>query len=124
VSSIIGIWLYASLIYQGHPVARPDPALQMYFTFESDSVNEIFYYRTGETGFCKRRASYRVEQDEIIQTVISVDENNADFCGQDSDMQLGQTSKVKYQIVDNDLWLYLPLGDETLIYVWSRSALQ
>lgn len=122
MNSLIGIWLYASLVYQGQPVNRPDPALQMYFTFESNSTNEIFYYRKGETGFCKRKASYQIEQDEIVQTVISVDEGNADFCGQDSDIQLGQTSRTKFQIVDDALWLYLPLGDETLIYVWSRTA--
>ncbi len=121
MNSLIGIWMYASLIYQGQPIPRPNPALQMYFTFESNSMNEIFYYRTGENGFCKRKATYHVEQDQIIQTVISLDENNADFCGQDTDMQIGNVSKTKFEIIDGSLKLFLPLGDETLIFVWSRT---
>lgn len=121
MNSLIGIWLYTSLIYQGHPIPRPNPALQMYYTFESNNVNEIFYYRTDEKGFCKRKAKYQIDNNEILQTVISVDENNADFCAQDTDMQIGNTSKTRFETTDNTLMLYLPLGEETIIYVWKRA---
>lgn len=120
MNSLIGIWMYASLIYQGHPISRPDPSLQMYYTFESESINEIFYYRSGEKGFCKRKAKYTILKDEILQTVISVDENNADFCAQDTDMQIGNVSSAKFEIENNSLMLHLPLGDETIIYVWKK----
>lgn len=121
MSSLIGIWLYTSLIYQGQPIPRPNPALQIYYTFESHEINEIFYYRTGEEGFCKRKAKYQIKDNEIEQTVISVDENNAGYCGQDTDMQVGFTSRTKFEIIDDALLLHLPLGEETLIYVWKKS---
>lgn len=120
MNSLIGIWIFTSIIYQGHPISRPNPALQIYYTFESNNINEIFYYRTDENGFCKRRAKYQIENNEIQQTVISVDENNADFCAQDTDMQVGNTSKTKFDVIDNSLRLYLPLGEETIIYVWDK----
>jgi hypothetical protein len=124
MNSLIGIWLYSSLIYQGHPTPRPDDSLKMYYSFENNNTNEIFYYRSNEEGFCKRKATYEVKNDEILQTVVSVDENNANFCAQDRDMQIGQVSTVKYSIVDNQLLLELPLGEETLTYVWDRTANQ
>lgn len=121
MNTLLGIWLYTSLINQGHPVPRPDPSLVMYFNFLNDHSNEIIYYRTGEQGFCRRLAEYHVEINEIVQTVISSDENNADFCGQDTDMQVGSYSRVKYEIEGPILRLYLPMGEDEIVYVWQRS---
>lgn len=120
MNSLIGIWLYSSLIYQGQPLARPNPELKMYYSFENESVNEIFYFRNGEKGFCKRRASYRVVDSQIEQTVTATDPGNADFCSQDTDMQPGNFSKTRFEISGNRLYLHLPLGDESLTYVWEK----
>lgn len=120
MNSLIGIWMYASLIYQGQPIPRPNEALKMYFTFENNYTNEIFYYRENERGFCRRKANYKLENGMLHQTITSVDENNADFCSQDSDMQMGASSTVKYEVIDGKFHLYLPLGEETLIYVWEK----
>lgn len=99
---------------------RPSEELQMFFTFENDSTNEIFYYRTNQNGSCKRQARYSIRDNILVQKVIAVDENNADFCGQDPDMQLGFESETPIDIVDGQLQLTLPLGEETLTYVWQR----
>lgn len=120
MNSLIGIWLYASLIYQGQPIARPNPELKMYYTFESESINEIFYYRESEKGTCKRKAEYKIVDSEIQQTVISADPNNADICSQDTDMQVGKFSKTKFEVVGNKMYLHLPLGNESIIYVWDK----
>lgn len=121
MNSLIGIWLYTSLIYNGNPIPRPDSDLQMYFTFVNESENEIFYYRKSQQGFCKRVASYRVEQSRLIQKITSVDPKNADFCAEDPDMQLGRESISEFTTNDDTLFLHLPLGDETLTFVWTKT---
>lgn len=120
MNSLIGIWMYASLIYQGQPIPPPNPDLKIYYNFETENINEIFYYRTNENGTCRRKAEYTLKNSELHQTVISIDPSNAEFCSQDTDMQLGNFSKTKYELKDNKMYLYLPLGDEYLIYVWEK----
>lgn len=120
MNSLIGLWLYTSLIYQGQPMDRPNLALKMYYSFESESVNEIFYYRDNEPGSCRRKAEYQIVDSEIRQKVTTVDAANADSCGQDTDMQLGNYSATKFEIIGNKLYLHLPLGEEILTYVWEK----
>jgi hypothetical protein len=120
MNSLIGVWLYASLIYQGVPMNKPNPDLIMSISFISDTTNEIYYYRKNEAGFCKRTASYIVADGILRQEVIAVDENNASFCSQDTDMQLGNISNTPYEIKDQKLLLTLPLGEENLIFVWEK----
>lgn len=121
MNSLIGLWLYTSLIYQGQPIARPNPELKMYYSFESESVNEIFYYREGEEGSCRRKAEYEVVNSEIRQKVIAVDPANAGVCAQDTDMQLGYYSVTKFEVIGNKMYLHLPLGEEILTYVWDKA---
>lgn len=120
MNSLIGIWMFVSMIYQGQPMNPPNPALKIYYNFQSETQNELFYYRENENGSCRRTAEYKLTQSEIQQKVTSVDEQNAFFCSQDSDMQLGNISNVKYEMVDDKLYLYLPLGEEQLVYVWKK----
>lgn len=122
MNSLIGIWMYASLIYNGNPLQRPDERLKMYFAFTNSSVNEIMYSRDGENGHCRRKAEYEIKDGHLIQTVIEVDADNADFCSQDTDMQLGNFSTTKFEIKDGKLLLHLPLGDEILTYVWEKQT--
>lgn len=121
MNSLVGIWVYAALIYQGKPIPPPNPDLKIYYSFETEQTNEIFYYRNNEKGFCKRKAEYKIVGSEIQQTVISTDEGNADFCSQDTDMQIGNFSKTKFEVIDNKLYLHLPLGEETLTYIWEKA---
>ena len=120
MNALIGIWFYTSLIYHGTEMPRPNEALKIYFTFENTSINEVFYYREGEHGTCRRKATYSVDGDKLIQKVISVDDANADFCGQDPDMQLGHESVTKFYIKNEKFYLELPLGEETLTYIWEK----
>lgn len=120
MNSLIGLWLYTSLIYQGQPLARPNPELKIYYSFENESVNEIFYFRENETGTCRRKAEYEIVDAEIRQKVTIVDPANAEICAQDTDMQLGNYSATKFEVIDDKLYLHLPLGEETLIYVWEK----
>lgn len=118
---LIGIWLYTSLIYQGVPYPRPDTNLQMYFIFNTETENQLFYYRNSETGHCKRTAHYFFEQNKIYQTVTNVDSTNAPECADDPDMQLGRESISDLEVTESCMYLTLPLGDETLTYVWQKA---
>lgn len=121
MNHLIGIWFYTSLIYQGKPIPRPDQNLQMYFVFTSENENQLFYYRTLENGFCKRTARYFYNENKIYQKILNVDPANADECSEDPDMQPGLESISDLEVTQNCMYLTLPLGDETLTYVWQRA---
>ena len=120
LSLILGLWLWTGLVYQGHELPPPNPALKIWFTFEADGTNTLHYYREGEPGFCERRALYSFDGAYLTQQIIWVHPQNADFCGQDVDMQLGRESRTRIEVESNKLKLHLHLGDEDLIHVWTR----
>lgn len=121
MDQLLGIWIYTSLIYAGIPYPRPDTNLQMYFTFSSESENQLFYFRTNEPGFCRRTAQYSFANNKLYQKVVAVDSANAAVCDNDPDMKLNTESVSDLQVTENCLYLVLPLGDETLTYVWQRA---
>jgi hypothetical protein len=121
MSNLLGIWFFTALIYQGHLMDPPNPNLHLYYTFMSETRNEVFYYRDDEKGFCKRWADYSAGEQSIEQTVVEVDPLNMDSCSSDSDMLMNSHSMVKYEIKNNQLHLYLPLGEEEIVYIFSKT---
>lgn len=120
LDSLLGIWMFTGLIFQGTPIDKPNPELVIYYNFYSESENSILYYRRGQNGFCERKAYYSVKQNQIIQKVYATDPDNIDSCDQDPDMQINRLSFTKFEIKDGQLLLHLPLGEDQLTYVWSR----
>lgn len=121
MSSIIGIWLFTAVLYQGHLMDPPNPDLHLYYTFMSETRNEVYYYRNDEKGYCKRWADYNATTDHIEQTVVELDPTNNDSCSGDSDMIMNAHSIVKYEITNGQLYLHLPLGEEEVVYIFSRT---
>jgi hypothetical protein len=120
MNSLLGIWLFTSVFYHGQLMDPPNPNLKIYYTFQNEYQNEIYYYRTDETGFCRRWANYETTNSTMIQTIDRVDENNNSSCSSDPDMQLGKTSAVHFEIINEKLHLYLPLGDEEIQYIFDK----
>ncbi len=120
MNSLIGIWLFTAIIYQGQQVPPPHPNLKLRISFLSETTNEIFYYRDGERGYCRRWANYRIEDSNIIQEVTDVDPGNDMACGGDTDMQKGNVSKTFFELKEEKLFLHLPLGNEGIQYIFSR----
>lgn len=120
MNSLIGLWLFTSIFYQGQPGPIPNDKLKIYYSFQNEFVNEIYYYRTNETGFCRRWANYQATDSVITQTIDRLDPDNSSSCDSDTDMQLGNSSKVHYEIKDEKLHLYMPLGDEEIQYIFER----
>lgn len=121
MSSLLGIWIFSAVIYQGHLMDPPNPNLKLYYSFLSETRNEIYYYRDDEKGYCKRWAEYNADGQNIEQTVIEVDPINNNSCSDDSDMVMNTHSIVKYEITNDQLHLHLPLGEEEIIYIFSKT---
>lgn len=121
-SLLLGSWLFVSLFYRGEMLPLPNEDLKQYYIFNSQSENELFYFRLGERGACRRKAHYEVKDAVIEQTVTEVDSENASFCSQDPDMQLGAFSLVPFEFKKNQLWLTVPLGEEDIVFVFERDV--
>lgn len=120
MNSLLGIWLFTSLFYKGEVIPPPNANLKIYYIFQSESQNELYYYRTNEPGFCRRWAEYSVTNQNLIQKVTSVDSENNSECSMDTDMQMGNASQVKYEIIDDQLHLHLQLGEEQIKYIFTK----
>lgn len=119
---LIGIWLYTSLIYRGTPIPPLDENLQMYFIFNNENENQLFYYRTSAEGQCRRTATYSYRDNKLYQKIVSADASNAANCSEDPDMQPGRETVSDLEVTENCMYLTLPLGDETLTYVWQKTG--
>ena len=120
ISQLIGLWLYTGLIFHGEPAVKPSPELVIYFQFTNQIENTLFYFRQGERGFCERKAAYSVDAGQISQTITEVNELNSSVCAQDPDMQMGRQAITRFEIKNEQLYLYLTLGEDELIYVWTK----
>lgn len=119
-SQLIGMWFYSGLIYNGQPIPKPNPDLIIYYEFKSAGDNNLLYFRQGQSGQCQRQAEYRVEDNQIVQTITKVDESNSADCSADTDMQVGNKSIVPFRVQNDQLFLTVSLGEDELIYVWDR----
>lgn len=118
--TLIGLWLFTGLIYQGQQMPLPNPQLKIYYEFQDTGTNSLRYFRDGEEGFCERRAAYEYSGEDLVQQVVWVNPQNALWCNQDTDMQLGNKSWSKAWIDNGHFHLTVPVGEENIIYVWSR----
>lgn len=118
--TIFGMWLFTSLIYQGHSMPLPNPNLKIYYEFLDTGINTLRYHREGEAGFCERRAAFEFSGSTLVQQVVWVNPQNAPWCSQDTDMQLGNQTWSDTWIENHQLHLTIPMGDEEIIYVWDK----
>lgn len=117
---LIGLWLFTNIIYRGEVLPRPNPDLIMTLDFQNNGTDTLKYFRNNDSGTCIRNAIYKFDGLELIQNITAVDPNNAYFCDQDPDMQLGRTSINTAYIKDGKLHLELEMGDEVITYIWNR----
>lgn len=121
LDSVVGIWLFTSLIFQGQSMPVPNPSLKIYYEFQDTGINTLFYQRDGERGFCERRAAYEFSGNNLTQQVIWVNPANAPWCSQDLDMQLGYRSWTQAWLREGKFHLSVMMGEDQLIYVWSAT---
>jgi hypothetical protein len=120
MSNLIGGWILSFLIYQGQQVPPFRPNIEVYYLFQNENENQLFYYDKADGSHCHRSATYQQKNHIITQKVIQVDAENHDFCSNDTDMLMNNLSEVQYDIIDNQLHLFLQLGDEPIQYIFDR----
>ena len=119
--SILGIWFFTGMIYHGQPMPPLNPGLKIYFQFDELGIDTLYYRRDGEVGFCERKATYTFANNKLIQNVFWVNPKNAESCTQDPDMQMGRSSTMPAEIIENKFYLKFQVGDEDLSYVWEKT---
>lgn len=120
ISQLIGLWMYTGLIFHGQPAVKPSPELVIYYQFTNQTENTLFYFRQGDRGFCERKALYSATDRTISQKITEVNQSNSEVCSQDPDMQMGRLATTHFEIINDQLYLYLNLGDDELVYVWTK----
>ena len=120
--SLIGLWIFAGMIYQGHQLPPPNPNLIMSYDFLPDGQNKLSYHRLNEKGSCQRTANYLHDEvsKTLYQKVVQVDPNNASWCSDDLDMRDGTETWNKAWVENETLHLMLNLGEESLTYLWKK----
>lgn len=116
---LVGLWMFTHILYHGEVSPRPNPDLKMTLNFENSGMDTLKYSRDGDRGSCIRQASYKYDGIHLTQTVTAVDPNNAFFCGDDPDMQLGKTLRNTAYLKDGKLYLDLEMGEDVITYIWS-----
>jgi hypothetical protein len=121
-SLLLGSWFFVQLIYNGQVISPPNPNLEITYTFSDDGTNRLHYDHIGEKGSCDRLAVYQYDGRNLTQQITWVAPHNADFCSNDPDMQLGAISKTPAVVRDDQLFLTLSMGEESIVYVWNKKA--
>lgn len=121
MNSIIGLWIFTSMLYNDVEMPAPNPDLVMSFEFNEDGTDTLKYYRKNEQGFCERRAFYSFDQETLYQKVYWTHPQNAYWCDNDIDMHVGTEGQNKARISkEGHLLLDLNLGDESVTLVWKK----
>ena len=121
-ADIIGQWLYYKVVYKGQLIDPLDPKLVMTFIFSDDGSNTLAFHRKDEVGFCERRAVWYFDEvrKELQQKVTWANPENRGDCSRDPDFQVGHESYSAFRIDQDQLYLSVPLADETIELVWKR----
>lgn len=115
---LIGKWQAVGYIYQDTFIQPPDPQLTLIFEFFEDGTNRLFWQMKNETSFCERKGEWKVVKGILHETIVWVNPNNGMGCSGDPDMEIGRENQAPFWRQDTQLFVEIPLGDETLVYVW------
>ncbi len=119
---LVGTWQYYKILYKGQMMAPLDPDLIMTYQFDDSDLNTIKYQRLNQEGFCERTAQWSMDplNEQLHQTVVAVNPGNRGDCQKDPDMQLDHESWTPIKVVNNELYLSMPLADEELVLIWKK----
>lgn len=120
-NSVIGLWHFVEMEWNGNRMPPRDPRLSLCFEFHSSGESRLYWtYDDGKT-FCERKGVYSVSEGSILDEVVWVNPKNRSDCGDDPDMRKGRTSVTPYDWNENgQLRLTLPMGAEDIVYIWDR----
>ena len=114
---LIGTWKFTEYTYEGKTLPAPNPNLDLRFTFNERGEAYLKWFRTDETGFCQRRADYKVEGDVLWQKVVWLNPANKQNCGDDPDMKIDNETKTKFTTTADTVNLDIGLDGKSFIYI-------
>lgn len=119
--SIVGRWGYFMKVFDGHEMPEPpDATLRLRYEFSAEGRSRLYWWHEGDSDFCERRGSFRLEGGMLVDKVEWVNPENSFGCGEDPDMQNGKTTRTPVYFQHGNLIMRLHLGEEDLLYVWKK----
>lgn len=121
-SEFFGKWLYYKMVYKGELIDPLNPQLVMIFTFQENGINNLSFHKNDEEGFCERTAVWMYDdaKKELHQQVTWANPANRADCSNDPDFQVGHESFSPFKLDQGQLYLSVPLSDETVQLVWKK----
>lgn len=116
----LGRWQFTSYRYRGEERPRPNPALLLFFEFNENGDDHLWWSHEGDTDHCERRGRFEVADGILEDWVVWVSPDNTVECGGDPDMQNGRRTKTPYRLNGDRLETDLGLGDDIFTYIWER----
>ncbi|MGE0171050.1 hypothetical protein [Nocardioides sp.] len=125
ITEIVGHWAYDGFFYEGQRYPKPNPDLNLIFTFNRDGSHRLFWERRNEGVFCERKGEYVLANAHLTQRVTWVNPENHFSCAQDPDMHMGRevTNKIDVRTSPSgqkELGIHLDLDGKPFIYILVR----
>lgn len=121
--AIAGTWKYYKKIFRNSEILQPpNDDLRLYMSFTEDGQDRLFWTYDSQNEWCERSGTFRIEKDQLVDTITWINPHNSPSCAADPDMQLGQRVTPLSVSPNGDLDLHLFLDDEPLVIVWKRQG--
>lgn len=83
-------------------------------------MTQVKTAKDNEVGFCERKGHWTYSACHLQDLVEWVHPGNAIECAGDPDMQLGNLTQTRAEIINGHLFLYLSLAGADFIYIWKK----
>lgn len=118
--TLTGSWQAVGYYYENQFIQPPDPQLTLTFDFFEDGTHRLFWRMKGESTFCERKGTWRLESDQLFIEATWVNPENGPQCSGDPDMKVGTKTQSTVSFQNDQLWIELPFANSIMIYVWDR----
>lgn len=119
--AILGTWRYTAYIYQNETHPPRNPNLKLIYTFTRSGISSLSWFHSDREEYCERWAIFTQSLDDVLkESVFFIRPESDSGCSSDPDMQLGRVTWVHFSVDDTHLYLNEGLGNERLIYVFTR----
>jgi len=122
-SLLTGQWQFYKMIYEGQELPPRDPRLLLRFDFKESGADRLYWTLDEGKTFCERKGRFTYDGEILEDEVTWVNPDNEPTCSSDPDMQPGRKTTSSARVVEGDFRLEIPLGGESLTYVWKRIEL-
>lgn len=116
LAELQGAWKLSAMEYKGQNLPLPNPDLFLTWTFYANGTERLYWDRGGEE-FCERFAHFSVADGYLKEVTFALNPKNSIECSRDPDMQMGKETLTQIQILEKQLRLLIPMGEDELVYI-------